>query len=178
MEGSLLMYNKYYLDIKINMGYNYLELKINIRRDIMDRNNLKLVIALARTHNALFGRIEKRLRKHNLSISEFGVLEFLFHKGRQPVQTIAEKILVTSGTITYVIDKLVKKDLVAREKCSEDKRRFYVDLTENGRNLISEIFPYHEEHLEELFEDMDHESKKELIDSLFRLKDSIEKENI
>jgi MarR family 2-MHQ and catechol resistance regulon transcriptional repressor len=160
------------------MGYNYLELKINIRRDIMDRNNLKLVIALARTHNALFGRIEKRLRKHNLSISEFGVLEFLFHKGRQPVQTIAEKILVTSGTITYVIDKLVKKDLVAREKCSEDKRRFYVDLTENGRNLISEIFPYHEEHLEELFEDMDHESKKELIDSLFRLKNSIEKENI
>jgi MarR family 2-MHQ and catechol resistance regulon transcriptional repressor len=160
------------------MDYNYLELKINIRRDIMDRNNLKLVIAIARTHNALFGRIEKRLRKHNLSISEFGVLEFLFHKGRQPVQTIAEKILVTSGTITYVIDKLVKKDLVAREKCSEDKRRFYVDLTENGRNLISEIFPYHEEHLEELFEDMDHESKKELIDSLFRLKNSIEKENI
>ncbi|MCR3956729.1 MAG: MarR family transcriptional regulator [Gudongella sp.] len=144
----------------------------------MDRNNLKLVIALARTHNALFGRVEKRLRKHDLSISEFGVLEFLFHKGRQPVQTIAEKILVTSGTITYVVDKLVKKDLVVREKCSEDKRRFYVDLTESGRKLISEIFPYHEKHLEELFKDMDHESKKELIDSLFRLKDSIEKENI
>ena len=144
----------------------------------MDRNNLKLVIAIARTHSALFGRVEKRLRKHDLSISEFGVLEFLFHKGRQPVQIIAEKILVTSGTITYVIDKLVKKDLVVREKCSEDKRRFYVDLTESGRNLISELFPYHEKHLEELFKGLDGESKKELIDSLFRLKDSIESENI
>jgi len=144
----------------------------------MDRNNLKLVIAIARTHSALFGRVEKRLRKHDLSISEFGVLEFLFHKGRQPVQIIAEKILVTSGTITYVIDKLVKKDLVVREKCSEDKRRFYVDLTESGRILISELFPYHKKHLEELFKGLDGESKKELIDFLFRLKDSIESENI
>src|SRR5690554_3566176 len=128
----------------------------------MDRNNLKLVIAIARTHSALFGRVEKRLKKHDLSISEFGVLEFLFHKGRQPVQIIAEKILVTSGTITYVIDKLVKKGLVVREKCSEDKRRFYVDLTESGRTLISEIFPYHERHLEDLFKGLDGESKKEL----------------
>ncbi len=167
-----------YLDIKINMRYDYLELKINVRRDPMDRNNLKLVIALARTHNALFGIIEKRLRKHNLSISEFGVLEFLFHKGRQPVQVIAEKILVTSGTITYVIDKLAKKGLVTREKCSEDKRRFYVDLTDGGRALIAEIFPYHEKHLEELFKGLDPKSKKDLIDSLFRLKDSIEDENI
>ena len=143
----------------------------------MDRNNLKLVIALARTHNALFGKIEKRLRKHKLSISEFGVLELLFHKGRQPVQQIAEKILVTSGTITYVIDKLAKKSLVVREKCSEDKRIFYVDLTEEGRELISELFPYHEKHLEELFKNLDSESKKHLIESLFRLKDSIEDEN-
>lgn len=143
----------------------------------MDRNNLKLVIALARTHSALFGKIEKRLRRHDLSISEFGVLELLYHKGRQPVQQIAEKILVTSGTITYVIDKLAKKNLVVREKCSEDRRRFYVDLTEDGRALISELFPYHEKHLEDLFGNLDSESKKHLIESLFALKDSIEDEN-
>ncbi|MGM0395913.1 MAG: MarR family winged helix-turn-helix transcriptional regulator [Bacillota bacterium] len=143
----------------------------------MDRNNLKLVIAIARTHNSLFGKIEKRLRKHNLSVSEFGVLEFLYHKGRQPVQQIADKILVTSGTITYVIDKLAKKDLVTREKCSEDKRKFYVDLTQNGRDLIAEIFPYHEKHLEELFKGISNERKKNLINSLFELKDSIEDAN-
>ena len=143
----------------------------------MDRDNLKLVIAIARTHNSLFGKIEKKLRKHSLSVSEFGVLELLYHKGRQPVQIIAEKILVTSGTITYVIDKLVKKDLVVREKCSEDKRKFYVDLTESGRELIAEIFPYHEKHLEELFRGIDDETKKYLIDSLFMLKDSIEEED-
>lgn len=143
----------------------------------MDRNNLKLVIAIARTHNSLFGKIEKRLRKHNLSISEFGVLELLYHKGRQPVQLIADKILVTSGTITYVIDKLEKKELVTRERCTEDKRKFFIDLTESGRKLIAELFPYHEKHLEELFREIDNKTKKNLIESLFMLKDSIEEED-
>jgi len=48
----------------------------------------------------MFSKIESNVQDFGLNISEFGVLEFLFHKGEQPVQKIAEKILVTSGTIT------------------------------------------------------------------------------
>ncbi|WP_422487361.1 MarR family winged helix-turn-helix transcriptional regulator [Gudongella sp. DL1XJH-153] len=140
----------------------------------MDRNNLKLVIAIARTHSVLFGKIEKSLKNHNMSISEFGVLEFLYHKGRQPVQQVAEKILVTSGTITYVLDKLTEKGLVYREKCPQDKRKFYVDLTEDGKSLIREIFPQHEIFLEKLFNKVDQKTKEEMIESLFSLKESIE----
>lgn len=141
----------------------------------MDRNNLKLVIALSRSYNALFGKIEKRLRAYNLSLSEFGVLELLYHKGKQPVQQIAEKILVTSGTITYILDKLSQKRLVTREKCSEDARKYYVELTEDGKSLISEIFPKHELHLEKMFSEVDEKTKEKLIEELFMLKDSIEK---
>ncbi len=85
----------------------------------MDNYNLKLVIALARTNNTLFSKIEKSLTPYALSVSEFGVLEFLYHKGKQPVQQIAEKILVTSGTITYIIDKLTQKGFVSRQQCQE-----------------------------------------------------------
>ena len=72
----------------------------------MDNVNLKLVVAVARTYNNLFFQIEKSLQEFDLNVSEFGVLEMLYHKGDQPVQKVAEKILVTSGTITYVINKL------------------------------------------------------------------------
>ena len=66
----------------------------------MDHINLKLVIAIARTYNQLFTKIEESLKPEGMTTTEFGVLEHLYHKGKQPVQNIAEKILVTSGTIT------------------------------------------------------------------------------
>lgn len=140
----------------------------------MDNLNLKLVIAMARSYEALFSKIEKNVNEYGLNLSEFGVLEMLFHKGEQPVQKIAEKILVTSGSITYVIDKLQKNELVIRKKCDKDKRIYYVSLTEKGEALIAEIFPKHKRFLNELLKDMDNASKTELIQNLLFMKETID----
>ena len=132
--------------------------------------NLKIVIAMARTYDDLFFQIEKNLQEYKLNISEFGVLEMLYHKGDQPVQKIADKILVTSGTITYVINKLEKKDLVIRRKCNKDKRIYYVSLTEKGRDYIAHIFPKHKEFLNNLFKDLSEEDKRELVENLINIR--------
>ena len=132
--------------------------------------NLKLVIAMARTYNDMFFEIEKNVQEFGLNISEFGVLEMLYHKGDQPVQKVAEKILVTSGTITYVINKLEKKGFVIRRKCNKDKRVYYVSLTEKGKDYISHIFPKHKDFLDNLFNDLDEESKIKTLDNLIQLR--------
>lgn len=136
----------------------------------MDNVNLKLVVAVARTYNNLFFQIEKSLQEFDLNISEFGVLEMLYHKGDQPVQKVAEKILVTSGTITYVINKLEKKEFVIRRKCNKDKRVYYVSLTEKGKDYISHIFPKHKDFLDNLFKDLDEEIKTQLLENLIQLR--------
>ena len=140
----------------------------------MSNIDLKLLISIARLHNTIFGNIEKSLKEYGLSISEFGVLEFLHHKGRQPVQVIANKVLVTSGTMTYIINQLIQKEYVTREKCLEDKRKIYISLTEKGKDLISEIFPKHIEFLEKQFSGLDLSAKEALTTTLFNLKTSIE----
>lgn len=137
--------------------------------------DLKLVIAVARMHNSLFGNIDKSLKPYNLSVSEFGVLEFLYHKGKQPIQEIAEKILVTSGTITYIIDRLSQKGYVIRRKCEVDKRKYYVELTNSGLTLIVKLFPEHEKYLEKTFGGFNNNDKVALINLLNELKQTIEK---
>ena len=136
----------------------------------MNDVNLKLVIAMARTYDDLFFQIEKNVQDFGLNISEFGVLEMLYHKGDQPVQKVAEKILVTSGTITYVINKLEKKELVIRRKCDKDKRIFYVSLTEKGKEFIEQIYPKHKDFINNLFKDLDEESKIQLLENLIKLR--------
>jgi len=141
----------------------------------MSQDSLKLVIALARSHNALFARIEKNVQQFGLSTSEFGVLELLYHKGDQAVQAVAEKILVTSGTVTYVIDKLQKKGLVVRRQCETDRRVFYVTLTDEGQSLIANIFPQHEQFLNDLFQSVSADDKQRLIHLLAQVKTAIDR---
>lgn len=138
--------------------------------------NLKMVIALARGYNAAFSEITKNIQGYGLSVSEFGVLEMLYHKGEQPVQKIAEKVLVTSGTITYVIDKLQKKNLVSRKNCEKDRRIFYVCLTNLGEQMISDIFPKHKAFLDNLFDSFSNDYKDRLIEDLFLLQDIIKRD--
>ena len=142
----------------------------------MDHINLKLVIAIARTYNQMFTKIEESLKPEGMTTTEFGVLEHLYHKGKQPVQNIAEKILVTSGTITYIIDKLEKRGLVERIRCVEDKRVFYVALTPEGETLISGVFKRHEDMLERLFSDLTLEQKENIHLDLVNFQKVISKE--
>lgn len=96
-------------------------------------------------------KIRDDLRKHDLSINEFAVLELLLHKGPQTVRDVKEKILVADSSTSYIINQLCNKELVYREPCSEDRRIIYVQLTEKGEELIKNVFPQHAELITEYF---------------------------
>ncbi|WP_025695642.1 MarR family winged helix-turn-helix transcriptional regulator [Paenibacillus durus] len=105
--------------------------------------SLKLFVVLSKAYRSLMDRAVKDMKSYGLSSAEFMVLEVLYHRTRIPLQQIGEKILVTSGSITYNIDKLEKKGLLKRVPCSEDRRVTYAEITEEGRKLFDEIFPKH-----------------------------------
>ena len=93
------------------------------------------------------------------SLTDFAVLEVLLHKGSLPVNTIGEKVLLTSGSITTAVDRLEKTALVKREKSELDRRVVLVHLTEAGRELITEAFEQHAENLDRLFDVFDDEER-------------------
>jgi MarR family transcriptional regulator, 2-MHQ and catechol-resistance regulon repressor len=107
--------------------------------------SLKLWIVLARAYRAVAERSRRDIERSGLTASEFAVLEVLYHKGDLPVGGVAARVLLTSGSMTYVIDKLVGRRLVARRQCPEDQRVTYLAITAGGRSLMASIFPGHAE---------------------------------
>ena len=107
------------------------------------RQALKLYVVLTRTYKTLLEKDQRNIRGYGFNTSEFGVLELLYSKGAHPIQQIGEKILITSGTMTYVIDKLENKGLIVRRPCDGDRRIVYVEITEAGRTQMAEILPAH-----------------------------------
>jgi MarR family transcriptional regulator, 2-MHQ and catechol-resistance regulon repressor len=104
---------------------------------------LKLWVVLARSFNAVSARLAEDVARHELTQTEFAILEVLYHKGPLLLGEVQRKILVTSGGITYLVDRLVEKGFVKREECAEDRRARYVVLTPAGTALIRKIFPQH-----------------------------------
>ena len=118
------------------MGTRYRGTKEEVRA-------LDAYINLMRAAELVTTRIHRHLSAVNLTISQFGVLEALFHLGPLSQRDIAQKLLKSGGNITMVIDNLEKRQLVKRERSADDRRFVSVCLTDEGRQLISEIFPRH-----------------------------------
>ena len=106
-------------------------------------DDLKLWVVLSRAHAAIERHVSRDIAAHDLSIAEFGILELLYHKGPQLLGDIQRRILVSSGGITFLVDRLEAKGLVAREACPDDRRARFAVLTPAGRALMKRIFPRH-----------------------------------
>jgi len=105
--------------------------------------SLELWVVLSRAYNWVNAHVVRDIRCYGLNPTEFGVLEALYHKGPLPLQQLGEKVLISSGNITYTVDKLEQKQLLIRRHSPEDRRVIFAELTPQGRELLAAIFPKH-----------------------------------
>jgi MarR family 2-MHQ and catechol resistance regulon transcriptional repressor len=104
---------------------------------------LGLWVALARCA-ASVGRVSARdIQRYGLTQAQFAVLEVLHHKGPMPLCSIGEKLLVTSGNITFVADQLEKAGWLRRQRSTTDRRVTFARLTPKGEALMEKCFPQH-----------------------------------
>ncbi|WP_214804647.1 MULTISPECIES: MarR family winged helix-turn-helix transcriptional regulator [unclassified Exiguobacterium] len=127
--------------------------------------NLKALTVMVRAVDVLHEVIKQDVAKFGLNPTDFSVLELLYHKGRQPIQLIGKKVLITSSSITYVINKLEKKNYVVRQACPTDRRVTFAELTTEGRELMDTIFPEHEKAINQVFEGIDPSDIEALINT-------------
>lgn len=109
---------------------------------------LRLWVVLARSYMAIERDIHSELAAHEITPMEFGILEVLHHKGPLLLGEVQRKVLVTSGGITYLVDRMTEKGLVERQECPGDRRARYAVLTPAGSALIRKIFPAHAKRIE------------------------------
>jgi MarR family transcriptional regulator, 2-MHQ and catechol-resistance regulon repressor len=131
--------------------------------------SLKLLIVLSRAYKAINERVNKEIQNNGLNPTEFAVLELLYHKGDVPLQQIGGKILLASGSITYVVDKLEQKGMLKRIACPKDRRVTYAQITDDGKKFMDEIFPEHAKQIDVLMSSLTDSEKTEAIHLLKKL---------
>ena len=81
------------------------------------------------------------MNEHGLTVSQFGMMETLYHKGSMCQKELGEKLLRSGGNMTKVVDNLERDGYVIRVRDEKDRRYFRIELTSNGMEKIEEVFP-------------------------------------
>jgi MarR family transcriptional regulator, 2-MHQ and catechol-resistance regulon repressor len=139
--------------------------------DAGEASALRLWVILSRAHDAIARHAEADVARHGLTIAEFAIIEALYHVGPMLLGELQRKILVSSGGVTYLVDRLEQRGLVKRQPCPEDRRARYAALTPEGKRLMARIFPDHARAIERAMSGLtraDRERAATLLKSLGR----------
>ncbi|MFD2043325.1 MarR family winged helix-turn-helix transcriptional regulator [Ornithinibacillus salinisoli] len=140
------------------------------KKSMSDKDvSIKLFVVLTRALQSVEKQVIKDIKSHGLNLTEFSVLELLYHKGDQPIQKIGQKVLLASSSITYVVDKLEEKGFLRRRACPNDRRVTYAAISDQGKELMDNIFPKHMEAMREIMGGLSQNEKEIMIDQLKKL---------
>jgi MarR family 2-MHQ and catechol resistance regulon transcriptional repressor len=137
---------------------------------------LRLWIALARCYSTFAKAVSSKVAEYGLTTPQFGVLEALHHLGPMSLGELADKLLVTGGNVTYVMDRLEEQALVSRWRSPDDRRVVEARLTDRGRELIEQCFPGHASFIETLVRPLEEDERDELRRLLKKLGRSVQED--
>jgi DNA-binding MarR family transcriptional regulator len=123
-----------------------------------------------RVHAAVVPALDADLRHgHGISLSAYEVLISLeaADEGRLRMTELSERLLVTQGGVTRIVDRLVSEGLVLRVKCDDDLRGFFAEITASGRSLVQTIRPHHHEQVRAVFLDQISPEEQEQLGQLW-----------
>ncbi|MCL4731110.1 MAG: MarR family transcriptional regulator [Planctomycetes bacterium] len=116
-----------------------------------ERARVGMWIRLARCYNLAMRELRGGLRAE-CTMPQFDVLAQLARaEDGLTFSALSEKLLVTAGNLTGIVDRLEKLELVRRETTPRDRRQIFIRLTPRGKDYCAQLIPEHERQIVKLF---------------------------
>jgi len=105
------------------------------------------------------------VKDSGLSPSQMHTIEVIGHHQNLMMRELADRLGITTGTLTVSVDRLEKLGMVRRKPHEHDRRSWLIVLTEQGKTMFEQHNRYHEEFTQEI----SHELSDQEIENLTRL---------
>lgn len=109
------------------------------------------------------------VKDSGLSPAQMHTIEIIGHRKNLRMKELAEKLGVTTGTLTMSVDKLEKLGLVQRKPHDTDRRSYFVVLTDKGEKMFEEHHRFHEDFTREVSAELSNDE----LETLTKLLDKI-----
>jgi len=106
---------------------------------------------------------------HSLTEPQLICLAAIAGTDKITASTLSKRLHLSQSTVTGILDRLEKKELVVRTRDTRDRRRVNLSLTEKGRSMLEAAPPPIQLGLVEAVAGLDQTDQRALADSLFRI---------
>ena len=106
------------------------------------------------------------VKDSGLSPTQMHTVEIIGHNQNMRMKELAERLGVTTGSLTVGIDKLEDLGLVERKPHESDRRSWLIVLTDAGKQMYEQHHKYHQEFTNEISRDLSLEQINNLTEHL------------
>ena len=101
----------------------------------------KLAINLIYTYNWMTSQMQASFKRYGLTLQQYNVLRILRgqHPKPSPLTLIRERLLDRQSDVSRLLDRLVKKGLISRENCQQDRRKMDILISKEGLEILGEM---------------------------------------
>lgn len=134
---------------------------------------LRTIRLLAECYQAFETRSGRHVRRLGLTPAQFDIIATLGRTPGMNFKELSEKTLITKGTLSGVIDRMVERGWLLREPMQADGRKVLIRLTAEGGALFERVFPEHIDYLQSSFSDFSAQELDAIDAQLRRLRESL-----
>ncbi|MFW2367315.1 MAG: MarR family winged helix-turn-helix transcriptional regulator [Desulforhopalus sp.] len=136
------------------------------------------MISLRRIIQAIDLHSRQLVRQHGITTPQLLILKQIESEGILTVSQLAKQISLKQTTVTDILNRLEKKDLIRRTRDAHDRRKVLIEGTGSGRKLLDAAPSPMQETFEEKFEDLAAWKQSMILTSLQLLESLMVEEKI
>lgn len=138
--------------------------------------NIKLMVVFTKLIHSFHNRLAKNLEDLGMNPSMYPMLAHLSEVDQAKTQELGQVALISSGTITHTVNKMIKEGLVEKQQDYNDKRVYWIQITPKGRSAFDQVHQDHMAYLDQLLEPFSEEEKVAFIQEMKHFGKTIDKQ--
>ncbi len=135
------------------------------QNDISDN----VLIALRKIIQAIDLNSKRLVKQVGLTGPQLVILNYISSAKEMSVGDVARNVSLSQGTVTGILERMEKRELVIRKRSSHDKRRVMVNITESGKELLAKAPPVMQESFLKKFSKIESWEQAMILSALQRL---------
>ncbi|MFV5901087.1 MarR family winged helix-turn-helix transcriptional regulator [Staphylococcus gallinarum] len=145
--------------------------------NIMD---VLLYLEIHKSYKLMKDKYDSLLQVYNLTEAKFSIMMLLTYEKDMILapSELAKKLGSKKSTITGIIRGMEKRNLIVRKSLPNDKRANYVQLTNEGSELLKRFLPINYDLVSKVFEVFNEEEKEQFYKLSNKLKNHLEKDEV
>lgn len=141
------------------------------------RELMRIWFRMLRLDASIGASVGQRLRAVGLSIPQFDLLSTLTEQDGITQQQLAERLYVTKGNVSGLVNRLAEQGLVKRSPIAGDKRSYALSLTAKGRGMAESGIRIHEDYVQRTLGRLPKGERDLFGNLLMRLRDTVREED-